>query len=107
MCEAFSLDRAADGELDAAQVAGAHGRLVEDVRGEVGGRRLAVGAGHADHAHRASGMAVEPRRGFGERDPAVRHRDEGHVLVDVRCQRVLEILLDDDEAGAGGDGVRR
>ena len=64
----LAADAIGDGPEDAAADAG----RVEDRRDEIRRRRLAVGAGDADHPHLAAGIAIERRGQHREREPCVR-----------------------------------
>ena len=89
------LDNAADARLDRAQQPGPQPGRRQDRVQQVGGRRLAVGAGDADHLQLVAGTAVEgvgrgrhrlPRR----LDHELRDRQVEHALDDQRDGAVLD-----------------
>jgi hypothetical protein len=94
----------ADPVADRAEDAAADTGGVEDRSDQIGGRRLAVRAGDADHTHLAAGIAIKGRGQHGEREARVSDNRPRHVDA-VGCR-----LLGDDRRRAALDrlpGERR
>ena len=82
----------ADARRDRADHAGREPGGLEGRNGEIGRRRLAVGAGDADHRQLVRRIAVPPRGGTGQRgsrggDHELRRGDPGHRPLDDHARR--------------------
>ena len=98
---------AADVEFDAVDQPAAMARGFEDRVRQVGGRALAVGAGHADDLEVFGGESVPGGGEVGQRGPRVLnldHRDVG--IRRLGGPDLARVGLDDDRGRAGCDGLR-